>query len=82
MYKDKKSGHKTPIIIQRQENVSHSLFHHVACLNVCSTLTMEELLNQLVKKVRIECEESHRQLVFALNGLAALDIIQNNVSSF
>ena len=44
-----------------------------------STLTMEELLAQLTKKVRIECEESHRQYVFALNGLAALAVLKEQV---
>ena len=42
-------------------------------------MTMEELLTQLTKKARLECEESHRQFVASMNGLAALDIINQQV---
>ncbi|XP_015241078.1 PREDICTED: E3 ubiquitin-protein ligase SHPRH [Cyprinodon variegatus] len=41
-----------------------------------STMTMEELLKSLQKKCRVECEEGHRQLVCALNGLAGIHIIR------
>ncbi|XP_054050348.1 E3 ubiquitin-protein ligase SHPRH isoform X3 [Rissa tridactyla] len=41
-----------------------------------STMTMEELLTSLQKKCRTECEEAHRQLVCALNGLAGIHIIK------
>ncbi|XP_048830636.1 E3 ubiquitin-protein ligase SHPRH isoform X2 [Brienomyrus brachyistius] len=41
-----------------------------------STMTMEELLKTLQKKCRVECEEAHRQLVCALNGLAGIHIIR------
>ncbi|XP_009080293.1 PREDICTED: LOW QUALITY PROTEIN: E3 ubiquitin-protein ligase SHPRH-like, partial [Acanthisitta chloris] len=41
-----------------------------------STMTMEELLTSLQKKCRTECEEAHRQLVCALNGLAGVHIIK------
>ncbi|CAH1800276.1 unnamed protein product [Owenia fusiformis] len=39
-----------------------------------SMMTMEELLKQLTKKTKTECEEAHRQIVAAHNGLAALYI--------
>ncbi|XP_041667935.1 E3 ubiquitin-protein ligase SHPRH [Cheilinus undulatus] len=42
-----------------------------------STMTMEELLKSLQKKCRMECEEAHRQLVCALNGLAGIHIIRD-----
>uniref|UniRef100_UPI0037E80854 E3 ubiquitin-protein ligase SHPRH n=1 Tax=Semicossyphus pulcher TaxID=241346 RepID=UPI0037E80854 len=42
-----------------------------------STMTMEELLKSLQKKCRVECEEAHRQLVCALNGLAGINIIRD-----
>uniref|UniRef100_A0A8C0HS64 E3 ubiquitin-protein ligase SHPRH n=1 Tax=Buteo japonicus TaxID=224669 RepID=A0A8C0HS64_9AVES len=42
----------------------------------CFTMTMEELLTSLQKKCRTECEEAHRQLVCALNGLAGIHIIK------
>ncbi|XP_007953805.1 E3 ubiquitin-protein ligase SHPRH [Orycteropus afer afer] len=41
-----------------------------------STMTMEELLTSLQKKCGTECEEAHRQLVCALNGLAGVHIIK------
>lgn len=40
---------------------------------------MAELLTQLTKKARLECEEAHRQQVAALNGLAGLHIIKQEV---
>lgn len=43
-------------------------------------MTMEELLDSLIKKAALECEEAHRQVVAALNGLAALHIIAQQVS--
>ena len=38
-------------------------------LYCCSTLTMEKLLESLISKAKLECEEAHRQLLFAFNGL-------------
>ena len=40
---------------------------------------MSELLDQLTKKVRVECEEEQRHLVAAMNGLAGLHIIAGQV---
>jgi hypothetical protein len=33
---------------------------------------MSELLNQLIEKARVECEEAQRALLAALNGLAGV----------
>ena len=44
-----------------------------------STMTMEELLKSLTKKVRVESEESHRQVVAALNAQAGILVIQAKV---
>jgi len=41
-----------------------------------STMTMEELLDQLISKAAVEAEESHRLYIASLNGLAGIDIIQ------
>ncbi|XP_066556931.1 E3 ubiquitin-protein ligase SHPRH isoform X2 [Amia ocellicauda] len=46
-----------------------------------STMTMEELLKSLQKKCRVECEEAHRQLVCALNGLSGIHIIRGEYLS-
>lgn len=43
-------------------------------------MTMEELLASLQKKCRTECEEAHRQLVCALNGLAGIHIIKGKAN--
>ena len=40
---------------------------------------MEELLAQLSKKAKVECEEAQRQIVAASNGLAGLHIIKGEV---
>uniref|UniRef100_A0A8B9P9I9 E3 ubiquitin-protein ligase SHPRH n=1 Tax=Apteryx owenii TaxID=8824 RepID=A0A8B9P9I9_APTOW len=52
-----------------QKSFSHLIY-------IFSTMTMEELLTSLQKKCRTECEEAHRQLVCALNGLAGIHIIK------
>ncbi|XP_052811504.1 E3 ubiquitin-protein ligase SHPRH-like isoform X2 [Mya arenaria] len=40
-------------------------------------MTMDELLESLTKKAKLEAEEAHRQLVAAMNGQAGLHIIQD-----
>ena len=40
-----------------------------------STLTMEQLLDNMIKKVTVECEEANRQYIAGLNGLAAIHIM-------
>ena len=42
-----------------------------------TTLSMEQLLEQLILKAKIECEEAQRQWVCAGSGLAALKIIDS-----
>ena len=39
-------------------------------------MTMEQLLEQMIKKVVTECEDGHRQFIAALNGLAGIHIIE------
>ncbi len=41
-----------------------------------STMTMEELMEQMIKKAKLECEDANRLYISALNGLAGLDIIE------
>jgi E3 ubiquitin-protein ligase SHPRH len=43
---------------------------------------MEEILAQLTKKSKTECEESHRQMVAAMNGIAAIHIIKEEVKIY
>ena len=38
-----------------------------------STMTMEELMEQMIKKSKLECEDSNRMYVSSLNGLAGKD---------
>ena len=45
-------------------------------------MTMEELLKSLIKKTKVECEEAHRQQVAAMNGLAGLSIIREEVRAY
>ncbi|KAL4232699.1 hypothetical protein ACF0H5_007387 [Mactra antiquata] len=45
-----------------------------------TTMTMEELLDALTKKAKLEAEESHRALVAAINGEAGLHIINEEYS--
>ena len=40
---------------------------------------MDELLESLTKKATVECEEAHRLLVAAFNGLAGWHIIKEQV---
>lgn len=43
------------------------------------TLTMDELLERMTNKVRLECEDHHRTVTAALNGQAACHIIRGQV---
>ena len=45
-----------------------------------NTLTMEELLDQLIKKAVNETEEAHRHYIAALNGLAGEDTTRGLLS--
>ena len=45
-----------------------------------STMTMDQLLEQLISKARNEAEECHRLYIAALNGMAGVDIIQEKWS--
>eukprot|EP00795_Rhopilema_esculentum_P014371 gene14371-5419_t len=45
-----------------------------------SHLTMDKLLEGLTSKAKLECEEAHRQLMCALNGLAAIDMIESKAT--
>jgi hypothetical protein len=37
---------------------------------------MEELLKTMIKNTQYECEEEHRKLISAINGIAAINIIE------
>ncbi|CAG7717070.1 unnamed protein product [Allacma fusca] len=41
------------------------------------TMTMEDLLDLLIKKTKIQCADDHRLIIAALNGLAGLFILCN-----
>lgn len=43
------------------------------------SLTMEELLTSLIKKTTVECEEAHRRMVSAINGIAGIHIIRDEM---
>eukprot|EP00794_Sanderia_malayensis_P003768 gene3768-4290_t len=43
-------------------------------------LTMEKLLERLITKSKLECMDAHRQLMCSINGLAAIDIIEEKLS--
>src|SRR6218665_2535504 len=51
----------------------------VLIFEIISTMTMEELLTQLSKKAKVECEEAQRQIIAASNGLAGVHIIRGEV---
>ena len=50
----------------------------VKALSHHAPMTMDEILDMLIAKARIEAEDSQRLLFFALNGLAAVMILQGN----
>ncbi|XP_076444926.1 E3 ubiquitin-protein ligase SHPRH-like [Babylonia areolata] len=43
-----------------------------------SVLTMEELLQNLIKKTMLECVESHRCMIAAMNGQAGIYLIEDD----
>lgn len=44
-----------------------------------TAMTMDQLLDQLISKAKVEEEEARRQLACAMNGLAAIHIIEKNI---
>ncbi|CAB3388448.1 Hypothetical predicted protein [Cloeon dipterum] len=46
--------------------------------NVNRTITMKELLTNLINRARSECEESLRVIISSLNGMAGLELIQGH----
>ena len=40
--------------------------------------TMEGLLEKLVNNVKVECEEAHRKLICALNGIAGIEMLRED----
>lgn len=62
-----------------QSSVNEIGEFHCKDWSVYSAMTMEELLESLTKKSRTECEESHRLLIAAYNGLAGWYIISQQV---
>lgn len=62
-----------------QSSVNEIDEFHCIDWSVSSAMTMEELLESLTKKSRTECEESHRLLIAAYNGLAGWYIISQQV---
>lgn len=43
-----------------------------------NSLTMDELLEHLQMTAKVDCQEALRAVLATTNGLAALDVIQNN----
>eukprot|EP00029_Vermamoeba_vermiformis_P013409 TRINITY_DN832_c0_g1_i1.p1 TRINITY_DN832_c0_g1~~TRINITY_DN832_c0_g1_i1.p1 ORF type:complete len:1725 (-),score=428.66 TRINITY_DN832_c0_g1_i1:31-4932(-) len=43
-----------------------------------NTLTMKELLRQLIAKANLDCTEAQRQKVAAMNGLAAINLLEDD----
>ncbi|CAG2112442.1 unnamed protein product, partial [Medioppia subpectinata] len=42
------------------------------------TLTMDELLKDMIKNTQYECEEEHRKIISSVNGMAGIHIIEKD----
>jgi hypothetical protein len=46
-----------------------------------NSLTMDELLDHLNMTAKVDCQEAQRAVLASTNGLAALDIINNDFNA-
>lgn len=44
-------------------------------INLTKTITMPELLEQMIKKAKVECDDTLRLYIMNINGAAAVKII-------
>ena len=44
-------------------------------------VTMDQVLQKLIDTTKLECEEAHRKLICAMNGLAGVELLREDVSS-
>lgn len=46
-----------------------------------NTMSMDQLLDQLIMKAKVECEEAQRALIVSMNGIAAIHLINENLTA-
>ncbi|XP_062519341.1 E3 ubiquitin-protein ligase SHPRH-like isoform X2 [Corticium candelabrum] len=80
---DRREAHKMMIpLLRLRQACCHPQLVRGKFINVTlqkSSITMEELLTRLISKTRRNCAESHRQIIFALNGLAGIHALKQEV---
>ncbi|CAN7988782.1 unnamed protein product [Ixodes hexagonus] len=74
--------HSVALLLQPLRRLRQACCHPQAVRGSClpmrtDTMTMEELLTSLIKKTTVECEEAHRRMISAMNGIAGIYIIQD-----
>ncbi|CAN8017694.1 unnamed protein product, partial [Ixodes persulcatus] len=79
---EKLDRHSVGLLLQPLKRLRQACCHPQAVRGSClpmrtDTMTMEELLTSLIKKTTVECEEAHRRMISAMNGIAGIYIIRD-----
>ncbi|XP_065315282.1 E3 ubiquitin-protein ligase SHPRH-like [Gordionus sp. m RMFG-2023] len=67
--------------IGRKSDNTHSIVMEDDSYQYKKIMTMGNILESLIKKSRVECQEIHRSIISSLNGFSGIEMIKGNYDS-